>query len=111
MVNMDKETFDNNVDLQAKFTNLVSEAVRGINTEPGLTPEQKKQLIKDLAGAPKHLMFEYLNSRFRDAMHISVTVPLLINKNRPRGIIGIPKSTTKEVLAKVKKINTFKKNR
>ena len=111
MVNMDKETFDSNEDLQGKFRVLVGEAVRGINTEPGLTPEQKKQLIKDLGGAPKHLMFEYLNSRFRDAMHISVTVPLLISKDRLKGIRGITKSTPEKVLAKVKKINTFKKTR
>jgi len=108
---MDKQLFDNNVDLQAKFTELVSEAVRGINTEPGLTAEQKKDLIKELGGAPKHLMFEYLNSKFRDAMHISVTVPLIISKDRLKGIKNIPKSTPEKVLTKVKKINTYKKTR
>ena len=41
------------------------QAVRNINTDPALTPEARAEAIKELGGAPKHLLFEYLNASFK----------------------------------------------
>jgi len=50
--------FDNNPDLQKKLTQLITEKIREINTEPGLTQAQKAEVIKQLGGAPKKVLFE-----------------------------------------------------
>jgi len=103
---MNKEEFDSNKAIQFRLTELVTQAIRNINTDPALTPEARAQAIKELGGAPKHLLFEYLNASFKTGPEIAKAVKDLIAKDRPR---GATKTTTPEkVLNKVRKINKRK---
>ncbi len=103
---MDKREFENNQALQFRLTELVAQAVRNINTDPALTPEARAEAIKELGGAPKHLLFEYLNASFKTGPEIAKAVKDLISHDRPRG--ATKKSTPEKVLDKVKRINKRK---
>ena len=103
---MNKEEFESNEAIQFRLTELVSQAVRNINTDPALTPEARAEAIKELGGAPKYLLFEYLNASFKTGPEIAKAVKELISKDRPRG--ATKTSSAEKVLNKVKKINKRK---
>lgn len=90
---------------QKLLTDLVIKAIQDIKTEPGLTPEQKAQCIKDMKGIPKEVMYEYLNSNYRTAMSIASWIP----KNRKKGISETAISK-KSVMDKLKSLNRRPKN-
>ena len=106
---MDEQEFKNNLDLQKRFTELISKAIRDINTDSAFTAEQKRDLIKQLGGAPKHLMFEFLNSQYRSGPEIAKNIKALISEDRPRHTERTNR-TPNEILNEVKELNTPKKN-
>lgn len=104
-----EEDFKVNLDLQKDLTRIVTNAIRDINTEPGLTPAQRADLIKQLGGVPKNIMYEYLNSTYRSGMDISREIKELISEGRPRGGRKPSDRTPEQIKAHVKRINTPKR--
>ena len=69
-------------DQMTHFRELLSQAVRDINTEPGFTAEQKRDLIKNLPGMSdkNHNFYDFLNSQYRNAYAIKVQVAIMERK-------------------------------
>ena len=106
---MDETEFNNNIHLQKSLTELVSKAVRDINTDSAFTAEQKRDLIRKLGGVPRHLMFEFLNSQYRSGPDIAKSIEELLSEGRPRNTKRTGR-TPQEILNEVKEINKVGSN-
>ena len=93
------------------FTQLVTKAIRDINTEPTLTAEEKAAAIKKLGGIPREVMFDYLNIRYRTGPDIADYVKNWVSPGRPRGGPSTtkPGTTLKTLTDKIKSLNPSKR--
>ena len=93
--------FKDNIFLQQKLTMLDDNAVRDINTEPGLTKKEQAADVKSLGRISRPIMFDFLNSTYRSGMDIHRTIKDMISKDR----------NTHTIFEKIKIINKRMKSK
>jgi len=79
---------------QKAFTNKIVLAIQDINGNPALSGAEKMEAIKNLQGAPKEDMYEYLNNNFRTGPGLSPFLSKYVSRGRPR---GAPKDSAKGI--------------
>lgn len=70
---------------QKGFTFRLVKQIQDINGDPALTALEKKEAIKNLQGASRESMMEFLNENFRTGPGLSKEVAKHVSKDRPRG--------------------------
>ena len=103
--------FKDNIFLQQKLGILVSNAVRDINTEPGLTKKEQAADVKSLGGISRPIMFDFLNSTYRTGMDLHINIKQMISKNRPKGGPKKTDTDTHTIFEKIKIINKRMKSK
>ena len=91
---------------EQELTRLVTKAIQDINTEPGLTAEQKKECIKQLGGLPRGTLLDYLNAQYRTAMEVADFIKQAASRKNPNRFI---EKTKEAIIDTVKKTNKPKK--
>ena len=71
--------------LMQAYREKLSKAIQDVNTDTALTPEQKRDTIKNMAGISKQDMFDFLNANYRTGPDISKYVAQFVSSDRPRG--------------------------
>lgn len=94
------------------FIELITKAIRDINSDPSLTAEEKAKAVKQLGGAPKQALYDYLNVTYRTGPDIAKNIQVLIDPQRPRGGPSTtkPGTTLDSIKEKIKRINRPKKD-
>jgi len=70
---------------QKAFTAQIVKQIQDINGNPAFSPEEKKEALANLSGAPKESMYEYLNQNFRVASGLAISIKNVISQHRPVG--------------------------
>jgi len=81
-------------DQMTDFKNKVVEAVREINADGGQTPEQKRELIKNLPTMKDEGFYHFLNTQYKTGPQVAEYIRQFISENRPKHAAG-PKGTKK----------------
>jgi len=79
---------------QFAFTAKIVKQIQDINGDPSLSPEEKKQAIKNLQGASREDMMDFLNQNFRTGPGLAPSLSKHVSKDRPR---GAPKQSAKGI--------------
>lgn len=69
-------------DQMTDFMMKYSAAVRDINTSSAFTPEQKKDLIKNMPNMSDFGFYKFLNSQYQGDMQLASYIKNLIGKDR-----------------------------
>ncbi len=70
---------------QSDFTTKIVKQIQDINGDPSLSPEEKKEAIKNLSGVSREEGMEYLNKNFRTGPGLAPSLAKFVSKDRPRG--------------------------